>query len=62
MPTLQHLHKQGKLNQDETNYQIPNTMNHEPSTMIRIPLPQLLTLPEAANLIVYHSDNHPALS
>lgn len=57
---LRNLHQQGKLRRYEKNNRIQNKMNGEPSTLIWIPVPELFA--EDANLIAYHSDNHPALT
>lgn len=57
---LQNFHQQGKLSRYETNNRIRNRINGEPSTLVWIPIPELLA--ENANLIVHHSDNHPVLN
>ena len=60
VPTLQLLYKEGKLSRYEANKRV--NVNSRMSTLVFIPLPELLKMQSADNLIVYHSDNHPALS
>ena len=60
VPTLQQLHKDGHLTYYEENNIIVNTRGTRTEARY-IPLPELLRLPSGRNLIVYHSDNHPAL-
>lgn len=61
IPTLQQLHKEGHLNYYEKNKQIANVRGTK-TVGVYISLPELLKLPSSNNLIVYHSENHPALS
>ena len=60
VPTLQQLHKEGHLTYYEENKKIINTRGTR-TTGVVISLPELLRLPSGNNLIVYHSENHPAL-
>ena len=60
VPTLQQLHKEGHLTEYEEKNIIVNTRGTRTEARY-IPLPELLRLPSATGLIVYHSDNHPAL-
>ena len=60
VPTLQQLHKEGHLTYYEENKKIVNTRGTK-TTGVAISLPELLRLPSSNNLVVYHSDNHPAL-
>ena len=60
IPTLQQLHKEGHLTRYEEKNKIPNTRGTR-TVGVYLSLPELLRLPSAKNLIVYHSDNHPAL-
>ena len=60
VPTLQQLHKEEHLTYYEKNKQIPNRRG-TPTIGVYISLPELLRLPGGNNLIVHHSENHPAL-
>ena len=60
VPTLQQLHKDGHLTYYEKSKQIPNTRGTK-TIGVYISLSELLKLPGGNNLIVYHSENHPAL-
>ena len=60
VPTLQQLHREGHLTYYEENKKIANTRGTR-TVGVYISLPELLRLPSGNNLIVYHSDNHPAL-
>ena len=60
VPTLQQLHKDGHLTYYEENKKIANTRGTR-TVGVYLSLPELLRLPSASDLIVYHSDNHPAL-
>ena len=60
IPTLQQLHKEGHLTYYERYKQIANTRGTR-TVGVYISLPELLKLPSGRNLIVYHSENHPAL-
>ena len=60
VPTLQQLHKDGHLTYYEKYKKIVNTRGTK-TIGVYISLSELLRLPGSSNLIVYHSDNHPAL-
>ena len=60
VPTLQQLHREEHLTYYEENKKILNTRGTR-TVGVYISLPDLLRLPSGNNLIVYHSDNHPAL-
>lgn len=60
IPTLQQLHKDGRLARYEENSKIPNTRGTR-TIGVYISLTDLLRLPSGNNLIVYNSENHPAL-
>ena len=59
VPVLQLLHQQGHLER-WVEYKRRN-MNGRASTLVPISIPTLMRLPDAEGLIVYHSDNHPAI-
>ena len=61
VPTLQQLHKLGHLTRYKENNKIVNTRGTR-TTLVVISLSELLRLPSSNSLIVYHSNNHPALS
>lgn len=54
---LKYFHQQGYLQQYETNRR--RNINGLRSELVFIPLRELLQLPYADRLIVYHSENHP---
>jgi hypothetical protein len=57
VPTLQQLYRAENLNRFRGNQRI-NT-DSRGSTLVYIPIPELLSLPGTSELIVYHSENHP---
>jgi hypothetical protein len=57
---LRQLYDQGYLERFYLNTKV-NT-DWRKSTLLYIPIPELLSLPGTSELIVYHSENHPALA